>query len=133
MSSVIISARSSRSRSISSASRSSTCLRLRGATIDHAPPSNERRAAATARSTSSASHAATSNSVSPDTGLTHSNVAPDAASTKSPSTNAWRRKWLVSGNALPAAVVAICVLSLSMSASNPTTCGADRFMPPAAG
>ena len=62
--------------------------RSRGASRAHAPPSNARRAAATARSTSSASQAATSNSVSPLTGLTHAKVAPDAASANAPSMNA---------------------------------------------
>ena len=52
------------------------------------PDSKVRRATATARSTSSPSHAATSKSVSPETGLTHAKVAPEAASTKAPSMNA---------------------------------------------
>ncbi len=62
--------------------------RSRGASRDHVPDSKVRRATATARSTSSPSHAATSNSVSPETGLTHAKVAPEAASTKAPSMNA---------------------------------------------
>ena len=72
--------------------------RARGASRDHVPDSKVRRATATARSTSSASQAATSNSVSPVSGLTHANVAPAAASVNCPSMNAWRRNRLVSGS-----------------------------------
>jgi hypothetical protein len=66
-------------------------LRFFGAVRDQTPDSNARRAPATARSTSSLSHAATCAITRPVPGLTQSNVAPDAASTYAPSTKACER------------------------------------------
>jgi hypothetical protein len=48
---------------------------------DQAPPSNERRAAATARSTSADAVDATRAIERPSTGLTQSKVSPETAST----------------------------------------------------
>ncbi len=79
MSRVSSSASSSAWRSISAANLSSTRLRSRGGRRDQTPASKARRAAATARSTSGASQAATSASRRPSIGLTQSKVAPEAA------------------------------------------------------
>ncbi len=76
---------------IRSANLSRILLRLAGAMLRQRPSSKARRAAATARSTSSAWHEATWASTRPLAGLTQSNVAPLAASTYLPSMNAWWR------------------------------------------
>ena len=91
MSSVSSRASSSRCSRISSAKRTSTRLRFFGAMRDHTPDSNAARAPRTARSTSSASQAATDAIVRPVAGLTQSNVSPDIASTYAPSTKACER------------------------------------------
>ena len=78
---VSIRASSSMFSSIRSAKRSRTALRSFFAIIDQSPDSNERRAAATARSTSSESHSATSVSSFPVEGQVTAKVLPDAAST----------------------------------------------------
>ncbi len=88
MSIVSSSASSSPCCRISSANRSSTRLRSRGACRDHTPLSNARRAAATARSTSALSVEATFAMTLPSIGLTQSNCSPETAGTYLPSMNA---------------------------------------------
>ena len=60
-----------------------------GVILLHGPSSKARRAARTARPTSSESPSATRASVSPVAGLGVSNVLPDAASTHCPLMNNW--------------------------------------------
>src|SRR5687768_10121748 len=88
MSSVSVSASSSRCLRMSSAKRSSTFLRAAGARRDQAPPSKALRALATASSTSAASQEATCAITWPFAGFTQSKVAPEIAGTYLPSMNA---------------------------------------------
>src|SRR5688572_22520009 len=88
MSSVSVSASSSRCLRMSSAKRSSTFLRAAGARRDQAPPSNALRALATARSTSGAPQDATFAMTWPLAGLTQSKVAPETAGRYAPSMKA---------------------------------------------
>ena len=92
MSSVSSRASSPACLSMSSASFKRRRLRWAGAMRDHLPDSKARRAAATARSTSSLSQAAILAMTSPVAGLTQSKVCPEAASTYLPSMKACVRK-----------------------------------------
>jgi hypothetical protein len=88
MSSVSSNASSSRSRSISSASRNMIFFFSRGVLLRQRPSSNATRAALTAASMSSTSHEATWFSALPSRGPTFSNVLPLLAPTSLPSITA---------------------------------------------
>ncbi|MOA01208.1 hypothetical protein D3C78_1206000 [compost metagenome] len=84
MSRVSSSASSSSCASSSPAKRSSTALRLAGASRDHTPDSKVARASATAHSASASSQLATCASRRPSIGLRQSKVAPETAAAYSP-------------------------------------------------
>src|SRR5262249_9825090 len=91
MSRVSSRASSSLWESIRSAKRIRTFLRSEGAILAHVPFSKAARAAATARSTSSLSPAATWLMTLPVAGLTLSKVLPEADGTYLPLMKAWLR------------------------------------------
>src|SRR5690606_8317102 len=79
-------------------------FRPRGDMRDHAPDSKARRAATTARFTSSTSHAATWVITRPVAGFTVGNVLPEAASTNLPSMNARVSRFSAAAAALQSVV-----------------------------
>src|SRR5690606_37997898 len=114
---------SARARS-SSAHRSITALRSAGGRRRQRPSSKAARAAATARSTSAAVQAGTSASTRPSRGLTDGNVAPPAAATNAPSTNA-----RPSGTSSPARrTQSACVATAATSVLLAAGVAADRVL-----